>query len=50
VRDSQNSKGGTLDEVFYSGEGELVESTSSGRTGHQVEVCGCHPTVKSSDS
>ena len=37
VRDSQDSKGGTLDAVLYSGEGELVESTSSGRTGHQVE-------------
>jgi hypothetical protein len=29
ARDSQDSKGGTLDEMFYSGEGEVVESTSS---------------------
>ena len=36
VRDSQNSKGGTLDEMPYSGERELVESTSSRKTGHQV--------------
>jgi hypothetical protein len=33
VRDSQDSKGETLDKVLYSGEGELVESTSSGGTG-----------------
>jgi hypothetical protein len=31
-RDSQNSKGGTLDEMPYSGERELVESTSSRKT------------------
>jgi hypothetical protein len=29
VRDSQDSKGGTLDEIPYSGQRELVESTSS---------------------
>jgi hypothetical protein len=34
---SQDSKGGTLDEVFYSGEGELVECTSSRKSGHQME-------------
>ena len=34
VRDSQDSKEGTLDEMPYSGERELVESTSSGKTGH----------------
>jgi hypothetical protein len=33
----------------YSGERELVESTSSRKTGHQVEGCGCQPTVKNSD-
>ena len=33
----------------YSGERELVESTSSRKTGHQVEGWGCHPTVKNSD-
>ena len=32
-----------------SGERELVESTSSKKTGHQVEGYGCHPTVKNSD-
>ena len=49
MRDSQDSKGGTLDEMPYSGERELVESTSSRKTGHQVEGWGCHPTVKNSD-
>jgi hypothetical protein len=48
VRDSQDSKGGTLDEVLYSGEGELVEPTFSGGTRHQVEGWSCHPTIKSS--
>jgi hypothetical protein len=32
-----------------SGERELVESTSSRKTGHQVEGWGCHSTVKNSD-
>ena len=36
VRDSQDSKRGTLDEMPYSGEKELVEPTSSRKTGHQV--------------
>jgi hypothetical protein len=36
VRDSQYSKGGTLDEIPYTGERELVEPTSSRKTGHQV--------------
>jgi hypothetical protein len=31
-----------------SGERELIESTSSGKTGHQVERWSCHPTVKNS--
>jgi hypothetical protein len=35
VRESQDSKGWTLDEMHYSGEGELVEPTSSRKTGHQ---------------
>jgi hypothetical protein len=30
----------------YRGEKELVEPTSSKKTGHQVEGWGCHPTVK----
>ena len=38
-----------MDEVLYSGKGELVDSTSSGGTEHQVDGWGCHPTVKSSD-
>jgi hypothetical protein len=49
VRDSQDSKGETLDEMPDSGERELVESTSSTKTGHQVEGCGYHPTVKNPD-
>jgi hypothetical protein len=36
VRDSQDSNGGTLDEMPSSGERELVEPTSSRNTGHQV--------------
>jgi hypothetical protein len=31
-------EGETLDEVLYSGEGELVEFTSSGGTGHKVAI------------
>ena len=34
VRDAQDSKGETLDEMPYSGERELVESTFSRKTGH----------------
>jgi hypothetical protein len=49
VRDSQDPKGGTLDEMPNSGERQLVESSSSRKTGHQVERWGCHPTVKNSD-
>jgi hypothetical protein len=48
VRDSQDSKGGTLDEIPNNGERELIESTSSRKTGHQVEGWRCHPTVKNS--
>jgi hypothetical protein len=33
VRDYQNSKGGTLDQILYSREGELIESSPSGGTG-----------------
>jgi hypothetical protein len=36
VRDSQDSQGGTLDEILYIGERELVEPTSIRKTGHQV--------------
>jgi hypothetical protein len=33
VRDSQDSKGGTLDEMPNSGEREIIEPTSSRKTG-----------------
>jgi hypothetical protein len=36
VRESQDSKGGTLDEKPDSRERELIEPTSSRKTGHQV--------------
>jgi hypothetical protein len=36
MRDSWDSKRGTLDEMPYIGERELVEPTSSRKTGHQV--------------
>ena len=36
MRASQDSKEGTLDEMPYSGKRELVELTSSRKTGHQV--------------
>ena len=36
VRDSQVSNGMILDEMPYSGKRELVEPTSSRKTGHQV--------------
>jgi hypothetical protein len=34
---SQDSKGSTLDEMSYSEERELLETTSSRKTGHQVK-------------
>ena len=43
VRDSQDSKGGTLGEIPDSRERELVESTSSRKT--SSEGWSCHPTV-----
>ena len=36
LRDSQDSKGGILDEMPDSSERELIESTSIRKTGHQV--------------
>ena len=42
-------KGRDLDEMFYSGEGEFIESTPSVGRGHQMEGWGCNHTVKSSD-
>jgi hypothetical protein len=38
VRDSQDSKGGTLKEMTYSGQRKLVEPTSHKKTGHQVRM------------
>jgi hypothetical protein len=38
VRDSQDLKGKTLDEIPHSRERKLVESTSSRKTGHQMSV------------
>ena len=49
VKDSQDSKGRTEDEMLNSGERELVESISHRKTGHQVEEWGCHRTVKNPD-
>jgi hypothetical protein len=49
VRDSQYSKGKTLDEMLYSGEREIIEPTSNRKTRYQVEGWGCNPTVKNSD-
>jgi hypothetical protein len=37
VRDSQDAKGGTLDEMPYSGERELLEPTSSRKMGHHMK-------------
>lgn len=34
VRDYQNSKGGTLDEMYYSGERNYVDLTASRKTGN----------------
>jgi hypothetical protein len=36
VRGSQDSQGGTFDEMFNSREREFIEPTSSRKTGHQV--------------
>ena len=47
MRDSQESKGGALDEMPDSRERELIEPTSSRKT--SSEGWGCHPTVKNSD-
>jgi len=49
VRDTQDSEGGTLDEMPKSGERELVESTFSKKTGNQVEGWGCYLSFKNSD-
>ena len=49
MRDSLDSKGGTLGEMSYREERELVKPTSSRKTGQQQEVWGCNSTVKHSD-
>jgi hypothetical protein len=36
VRDSQDSKGDTIDEMPDSRESELIEPTNSRKTGHQM--------------
>jgi hypothetical protein len=46
----KDPKSGISDEVPKSGERELVESTYSRKTGHQVEGWVCHPTVKHSEA
>jgi hypothetical protein len=40
VRDSQHSKGGSLDEMPNNRERELTEPTSSRKTGHQMRERG----------
>ena len=45
-RDTWDSKGWALDEMSNNVERELIESTSSRKTGHQVEGRACHHTVK----
>ena len=49
MRDSLDSKGGTLDKMLHGGEKKLVETTTSGGTRPQVEGWGSHPTVKNSE-
>lgn len=49
MKDSQDSEGGTLDEMPDNREKELVETTSSTKTGHQVEKWDCYSIVKISD-
>jgi hypothetical protein len=46
MRDSQDSNGGTLDEMFGSGERKLVEPTSIKKTGHQVRDGDAIPQIK----
>ena len=46
VRDSQDSKGGNLDEMPYIWERELVEPTSSRKTGYHVRDGVANPYSK----
>jgi hypothetical protein len=43
VRESHDSKGGTLDEMLNSREKELIEPTSSRKIGHQMRERGAIP-------
>jgi hypothetical protein len=45
MSDSQDSKGGTLDEMFYRGERELRAHLQQ-KDRASSEGWGCHPTVK----
>lgn len=49
MRESQDTKGGTIDEMTNNGEREHVESTYSIMTGHYMDGWDCHPKVKHSD-
>jgi hypothetical protein len=49
VRDTQDSERGTIDEMPKNEERELIESTSSRKTGHQVKRWGCHLIIKNSE-
>ena len=42
-------KGRDLSKILTSGEREVIESTSSRKTGHPVEGWYCYPTVKYSN-
>jgi hypothetical protein len=37
VKDSRDSKGGTLDEIPYNRDRQFVEYTTNRKTGHQVQ-------------
>jgi hypothetical protein len=49
VKESQFSKGGSLNVMLNSEEREFVESTSSKKMGYQVEAWDGNPMVKNSD-
>jgi hypothetical protein len=46
VRDSQDSKGGNVDEMPENRERELIESTSNRKAGYQVRVGAAIPQSK----
>jgi len=49
VRDSQDSKAETSNEMHYSRKREIEEFTTIKKTRHQIHGWGYHPTVKNSD-